>query len=110
MGGESARLLRFTIKGCKIDTEAKLLTPHCMLPLWISLASKDYRDVLSEIDVPTFLTYSGDGQLYSPAHGEYMKAHIKNSVLDIFPGCGHGLFMDDPEKFNHDYEEFLTHV
>ena len=82
-------------------------TPHCMLPLWISMSGKDYRQILSKIEVPTFLAYSGDGQLYSPAHGEYMKEHIKNSVLNIFPRCGHGLIVDNPEKFNRDYDAFL---
>lgn len=83
-------------------------TPHCMLALWISLSAGDYRKDVENIDVPTFLAYSGDGQLYSPEHGQWMQAHIQNSVLDIFPKGGHGLFLDQADKFNQDYEQFLS--
>lgn len=84
-------------------------SPHCMIPLWISMASKDYRDVLPKVDVPAFLAYGGDGQLYFPAHGEYMRDHISGpATLDIFPGYGHTLFMDSYEKFNADYYHFLS--
>lgn len=85
-------------------------TPHCVLNMWIAMAIKDYREVLPKIDVPTFLAYSGNGLLYYPEHGEYMKEHIKGAILDIFPGCGHGLMFEDPEKFNKDYLEFLEGV
>lgn len=83
-------------------------TPHCMLNMWLAMAVNDYRDVLPSISVPVFLAYSGDGLLYFPRHGEYMKQHIKNATLDIFPGCGHGLFFENPEKFNADYSAFLA--
>lgn len=83
-------------------------TPHCMLAMWLAMAVNDYRDVLPAISVPVFLAYSGDGLLYSPKHGEYMKEHIPNATLDIFPGCGHALFVENPEKFNSDYGAFLS--
>ncbi|WP_409967293.1 alpha/beta hydrolase [Bengtsoniella intestinalis] len=83
-------------------------TPHCMLNMWIAMAVKDYRAVLPTISVPVFLAYSGDGTIYFPAHGEYMQANIPTTTLDIFPGCGHGLFMENPEKFNADYGAFLA--
>jgi len=90
--------------------EALKNTPHVVLNMWIAMAVKDYREVLPKIDVPTFLAYSGNGLLYSPEHGEYMRDHIKGSVLDIFPGCGHGLMFENPDKFNADYLEFLDGV
>ena len=30
-----------------------------------------------------------------------------DSKLVIFPGCGHGLFLEDPEKFNSELAQFL---
>ncbi|MDR1621706.1 MAG: alpha/beta hydrolase [Synergistaceae bacterium] len=36
-----------------------------------------------------------------------MRDHIENSKLILYPGCGHGLFLEDPEKFNADLEAFL---
>ena len=91
-------------------SQAKNNVPHCMLNMWIAMAVKDYRDVLPKIDVPTFLAYSENGLLYYPDHGRYMQENIKNSVLDTFPGCGHGLMFEDHEKFNRDYLAFLDDV
>ena len=83
-------------------------TPHCMMNMWIAMAIEDFRGVLPTIKIPVLLTYSGDGLLYGLSHGEYMKEHLGGeSRLVIFPGCGHGLFLEDPEKFNRELKDFL---
>lgn len=91
-------------------TEAKKNLPHCMLNMWIAMAVKDYRSVLPKIKVPAFLAYSENGLLYFPDHGKYMQENIKNSTLDLFPNCGHGLMFEDYNKFNRDYLEFLNGI
>lgn len=84
-------------------------TPHCMTNMWIAMAYEDFRPVLPTIQIPVLLAYSGDGLIYGPAHGEYMKEHLGGeSRLVIFPGCGHGLFLEDPEKFNRELASFLA--
>jgi pimeloyl-ACP methyl ester carboxylesterase len=83
-------------------------TPHAMIYFYIAAASEDFRPVLKDITVPVLLTYSGNGLICSPEHGEYMAQNIKNSKLVIFPDCGHGLFMDDPVTFNAELETFLA--
>lgn len=82
--------------------------PHCMTNMWIAMAYEDFRPVLPTIQVPVLLAYSGDGLIYGPAHGEYMQANLGGeSKLVIFPGCGHGLFLEDPQKFNRELAAFL---
>lgn len=91
-----------------VFNEALDNTPHCMLNMWIAMAIEDFRNVLPTIKVPVLLAYSGDGLLYTPAHGEYMRENLGgDSKLVIFPGCGHGLFLEDPEKFNSELAQFL---
>ncbi|MDR1246701.1 MAG: alpha/beta hydrolase [Clostridiales Family XIII bacterium] len=90
--------------------EMRSNTPHAMIYFYIAIASEDFRPVLKDITVPVLLTYSGNGLLCGPAHGEYMAQNIKNSKLVVFPDCGHGLFMDDPVKFNTELETFLTEL
>ena len=91
-----------------VFNEALDNTPHCMLNMWIAMAIEDFRNVLPTIKVPVLLSYSGDGLLYTPAHGEYMRENLGgDSKLVIFPGCGHGLFLEDPEKFNSELAQFL---
>jgi pimeloyl-ACP methyl ester carboxylesterase len=82
-------------------------TPHCMAYMWIAMASEDFRPQLEQIRVPVLLAYSGDGLLYFQVHGEYMRDHIKNSKLVLYPGCGHGLFLEDPKKFTASLDAFL---
>ena len=45
--------------------------------------------------------------MYGPEHGEYMNERIPKSELVLFENCGHALFLENPDKFNHDYHEFL---
>ncbi len=82
--------------------------PHVMSSMWMAMALGDYRDVLPAIDVPAFLPYSNGGDMYNRKHGEYMHENIKNSTLVIFEDCGHSLFLEDPIKFNAEYENFLN--
>ena len=80
-----------------------------MMNMWVAMAIEDFREVLPTIKVPVLLAYSGDGLLYGPDHGKYMKENLGGeSKLVIFPGCGHGLFLEDPEKFNRELEDFLA--
>jgi pimeloyl-ACP methyl ester carboxylesterase len=83
-------------------------TPHIMVYAYLAMAAEDFRPVLGNITVPVLLAYAGDGLICTPAHGEYMQQHIKNSKLVVFPGCGHGLFLDMPDKFNAELATFLA--
>jgi pimeloyl-ACP methyl ester carboxylesterase len=104
------------VKGAPKDTDfyryalAEMVgnSKQAMIYLYISVAAEDFRPVLKDITAPTLLTYSGDGWICTPETGEYMAKNIPNSKLVIFPGCGHGLFMDDPAKFNAELGAFLT--
>lgn len=93
-----------------VRTQVADNTPFCMGALWAEMATKDYRDVLGAIDVPTLLTFGDDGHFYGPRHGRYMKAAIGPSHLVTFPGCGHALQREDPERFNEALVAFIeTH-
>jgi pimeloyl-ACP methyl ester carboxylesterase len=104
------------VKGFSKDTDAyrealadmQNNTPHAMVFAYLAMSAEDFRPTLEEITAPVLLAYAGDGLVCTPAHGEYMKEHIQNSKLVIFPGCGHSLFRDDPDKFNAELETFLA--
>jgi pimeloyl-ACP methyl ester carboxylesterase len=83
-------------------------TPHVMVFAYLAMAAEDFRPVLKDITAPVLLAYAGDGLVCTPAHGEYMKQNIANGKLVIFPGCGHSLFLDEPDKFNAELESFLA--
>lgn len=104
----------FSKKGCKNEEdlnwmlqEVKKNTIHVLVNMWIAMAVSDYREVLPNISVPCLITYGEESCLYLAENSKYMNDKISNSTLDAFPGCGHALFFEDPDKFNKDLVEFL---
>ncbi|MDO4719562.1 MAG: alpha/beta hydrolase [Peptostreptococcaceae bacterium] len=90
-----------------VKEQMKNNTPHVLSAMWMAMALGDYREVLPQIDKPTFLAYGDGGDMYGIEHGEYMRDNIKKSQLVIFHHCGHSLFIEDPERFNREYQKFL---
>ncbi len=78
-----------------------------MKRIWKDLVSKDYRNILEEISVPTMIIMGGKSNLYSRATGEYLKENIKNSNLLIFAECGHLLVQENPTGFSRAIKNFM---
>ena len=81
--------------------------PKHMISMWKDLVSKDYRNILEEISVPTMIIMGGKSNLYSRATGEYLKENIKNSNLLIFEECGHLLVQENPTGFSRAIKNFI---
>lgn len=88
--------------------EAVKNSPHVMARMWIDMTAQDQRDILPQISVPVLITHGEESALYLRENSEYMNEIIPQSKLVSFPGCGHGLHMEDPEKFNAELENFLV--
>ena len=87
--------------------ETRRNTPHVIINLWISLSMQDYRSLLPEISIPCLITYGEGSNYYPPENSSYMQEKIPDSKLVSFPGCGHALQLQDPEKFNRELIRFL---
>ena len=75
-----------------------------------AFAEADLRDVLPRIDVPTLLLY-GDKDVRAPlAVARQLHASIPASKLVVFPGVGHMVDAEAPERFNAEVREFLRSV
>ena len=61
---------------------------------------------MGEIRVPT-LVLVGD-QPYFQTRAEYLQQCIPGAQIEIFPGSGHNLMMEDPERFNEAVLKFLA--
>ena len=90
-----------------VHKQANKNTPHVMINMWIAMAIRDYRSVLPTITVPCLITYGEESQLYLPETSEYQKEQIPDAKLVSFPKCGHGLHMEDPDKFNKEVMDFI---
>ncbi|TJX13569.1 alpha/beta hydrolase [Tissierella creatinini] len=78
-----------------------------MISVWKDLVSKDYRNILGKITIPTMIIMGGKSSLYSRSTGEYLKDNIKNSKLLIFEDNGHLLVQENPTKFSRALMDFI---
>jgi non-heme chloroperoxidase len=77
-------------------------TTVASLLLYDSIAG-DRRPYLARVSVPTLVISTTENKEI----GEYMKSHIAGARHLVFEGTGHGLFMEDPGKFNETLNGFL---
>lgn len=73
-------------------------TPHVLSAMWHAMAVNDYRDVLSEITVPTQIAYGEMSTLYSKETAEYLNSKIADSKIIAFENCTHLLIAENPDK------------
>ena len=73
------------------------------LSLYFDLFTGDRTPALLHVSVPTLIVTTPES---SPA-GEYMKAKISRSSLEVIDGAGSAMFLDKPQTFNQILENFL---
>lgn len=66
----------------------------------------DYRDTLSNVDVPTLICFGSSG-FFPLAAGEYIQQKIKGSKFVPFYESSHLLFLEETEKFNKELDSFF---
>jgi len=79
-----------------------------MYSMWIAMSANDYRDVLENITVPTYIVYGEKSTLYSKETAEYMNSKIPNSKVVPFENCTHFLVIENPEKLSKVVKELST--
>lgn len=80
---------------------------HVIASLWASMSVRDYRHLLDAIHVPVLITYGEGSNYYPEENSRYMHGRLPDSTLAGFPGCGHALHIQDPERFNRVLIDFL---
>jgi pimeloyl-[acyl-carrier protein] methyl ester esterase len=92
-----------------------LLTNEGYLPrqevaraLLLSLYNEDLRGNIETITVPTLLMQGGRDKICLPGAARYMKEHLKNAEIVIFPEAGHAPFLTQADTFNQKLGTFLS--
>lgn len=73
----------------------------------IALRETDLRSELSKITIPTAIFHGVKDKICEFALAEQMQKGIKNSYVIRFENSGHGLFIEELEKFNTELVKFL---
>lgn len=81
--------------------------PAPLIDCWASLTAADYRDVLSQIDVPTMLVYGGESNFYGPETAHYVARQIPQAILHIYEGTDHSPHQWQRERFANELMAFI---
>jgi 3-oxoadipate enol-lactonase len=67
----------------------------------------DSTDLLDQIDRPVLIVHGMDDQLIPPSEAEAMHGRLQRSRLELVPGAGHLVNMEQPASFNAAVRIFL---
>lgn len=81
--------------------------PGPLIDCWASLTMADYRDVLSQIDVPSILIYGGESNFYGQQTARFVADQIPNAILHIYEGTDHSPHQWQRERFTQDLMAFI---
>jgi len=82
-------------------------SPFATTQSLIALRDADLRPELSQIKIPTVIFHGVKDRICEFSLAEQMHNGIKNSVIVRFENSGHGLFVEEREKFNDELLKFL---
>ncbi len=82
-------------------------SPYATTQSLIALRETDLRPELSKIQIPTAIFHGVKDKICEFALAEQMHKGIKNSYIVRFENSGHGLFVEELEKFNTELLKFL---
>jgi pimeloyl-ACP methyl ester carboxylesterase len=82
-------------------------SPYATTQSLIALRDTDLRKELSKINIPTAIFHGTKDVICEFALAEEMNKGIKNSYIVKFENSGHGLFLEELEKFNNELLSFL---
>ena len=80
------------------------MPPLC--PLW-ELRDADLREDMSKIAVPTGIFHGTQDKICSFEMAEVMHRGIPGSRIIRFEQSGHGMVVDETEKFNRELMDFV---
>jgi pimeloyl-ACP methyl ester carboxylesterase len=79
---------------------------------WLAQAAAgvafDAWDRLPGLEAPTLVLHGTADVVVAPANAELLTARIPGARVELFPGCGHLVFWEQPERFVRIVGEFLA--
>ncbi|MEY2633523.1 MAG: hypothetical protein RIR00_2177 [Pseudomonadota bacterium] len=84
------------------------LNPAPLITCWESLTEADYREVLSQIPIPTLLIYGGQSNFYHTRTAQFVHDAIPNAIMKIYEGTDHSPHQWQRERFAKELIEFIN--
>jgi pimeloyl-ACP methyl ester carboxylesterase len=70
--------------------------------------TRDYRDVLDQVRIPTLVCHGAQDQMIPVAGGAHAAEAMPDARLVVFDDSGHAPFWDEAERFNDELERFIA--
>ena len=83
-------------------------SPYAVAQSVVALRDTDLRPELATIDVPTAIFHAVGDKICPFAFAAEMAKRIKNARIIRFENSGHGLFLEEKQKFNHELIKFAS--
>ncbi|MBI9044201.1 MAG: alpha/beta hydrolase [Anaerolineaceae bacterium] len=77
---------------------------------WLACKKFDRKDKLGDIEIPTWLAVGSNDQFTPQAYSKYIFERIPNSEMEVIPGGGHMLMMEEPELLSRKLQNFLGRI
>ena len=82
-------------------------SPYATTQGLIALRDTDLRSELGKVNMPTVIFHGAKDKICDFAMAEQMHKGIKKSAIVRFENSGHGLFVEEREKFNKELVKFI---
>jgi pimeloyl-ACP methyl ester carboxylesterase len=82
-------------------------SPYAATQCLIALRDEDLRSEITQIQIPVAIFHGVHDKIVPLAIGEQALQLLKNAYLVRFENSGHGLFVEEREKFNRELLAFL---
>ena len=73
-----------------------------------SFAHLDLRSKMKDVTVPTLLAHGKEDKICPVGASQYMKEHLTNAEMVVFPEAGHAPFLTQADAFNQHLGYFLS--
>ncbi len=70
----------------------------------------NYTAELQNLSLPVLVSISTKDKIIDPAMGKFIFDNVNQAKLSSYEDCGHHLFYEEAERFNHELVEFVTNV
>jgi pimeloyl-[acyl-carrier protein] methyl ester esterase len=74
--------------------------PSLLKPMWASLTSQDFRELLTDFPVPLHMAFGARSALYGRALHQWHKDNVPGVCIHTFENSGHAPHLEEHSRFN----------
>jgi len=94
----------------RLFDEISRVPPGIKSAILFDQSVRDYRPVVDQVDVPTLVCVGEDETLLETDGVEYIAEHTPDAELEWFTTSSHCPFLEEPERFDSVFSEFIERL